>query len=72
MKWYSTKTHTPPSNDTVIARIRKAGDGCILFTSAVFEDDRYFRFIWPTEPSELQGMWEVTHFIIPDALELED
>ena len=70
MKWLSTKTHKPPSDDVVIARIYR--DGYTLYTAALFEDDESWRFTWPTESSELQGIWEVTHFIIPDALDLED
>lgn len=69
MKWLSTKTHKPPSNDAVIVRICR--DGYTLYSSAIYESDGFWVFIWPNESCELRGIWEVTHFLIPDAIELE-
>ena len=67
MKWLSTKTHRPPSNDVVIARIFR--DGYVRYLAAYLDDDIW---VFPDASNKLQGIWEVTHFIIPDALVLED
>lgn len=60
MKWLSTKTHRPPSDATYFVHIEGWG-----VTSLEWFDNK-----WNDETGDCR--YEVTHFIIPDALEIDD
>ena len=66
MKWLSTKTHRPPSNAGECFVCTQDFD---LFIATYAEDDEDYNFQWIGEDGH--PVLFVTHFIIPDALELD-
>ena len=83
MKWLSTKTHRPPSCTNVFIRAvlfnDKGQDVYDRFFVAMIEDYTHIYLLESWEMANNQKILDidqsdyiVTHFIIPDALELED
>jgi len=67
MKWLSTKTHRPAINGYYIVRF--VSNDCES-NDKMFRGYHYDSGLWLYD-TELDG-FVPTHFIIPDALELED
>lgn len=66
MKWLSTKTHRPSIEGTVILRCLNAGT--VYFFEGKYINGEFAALMNHTNDMLL----EFTHFIIPDALELEE
>lgn len=67
MKWLSTKTHRPSSN---AGECFVATEDHDLWIATYRYIDSIEEYDWMAEDGHILG--RVTHFIIPDALELED
>ena len=66
MKWLSTKTHRPSIEGTVILRCLNAG-------TVYFFEGKYIHGEFAALVNHMNGMLlEFTHFIIPDALGIND
>lgn len=71
MKWYSVKKYIPPSGSWVICRIWHI-DGWEEYTTARFIQDYWDYGAFFNEEVEKKHAFEITHFCIPEPVEIED
>lgn len=70
MKWYSVKKYKIPANNTFIFVTLSVDELCIFKMAKYTYCDKTDDFRWIGEDDHI--MSQVTHFFIPDPVEIED
>ncbi len=74
MKWYSVKKYKPPGTDEVVVSVIDVNDDRQLAIGSYAESFQEWTIMTPfvEDKNEQCGLlgWEVTHFCIPDPIEL--